>query len=58
MKVRNIELRNFRNYDKLQLSLDSDNLVFLGNNAQEKTNLLEAIYYASTLRSFRTNDDF
>ena len=58
MKVKNIELRNFRNYDKLKLSLDFNNLVFLGNNAQGKTNLLEAIYYASTLRSFRTNDDF
>lgn len=58
MKIKNITLRNFRNYEELNLPIEENNLVFLGNNAQGKTNLLEALYYSSTLRSFRTNDDF
>ncbi|MBR3694459.1 MAG: DNA replication/repair protein RecF [Erysipelotrichales bacterium] len=57
MKIKHIELKQFRNYDTLQLPLSNDLLFFLGNNAQGKTNLLEAIYYASTTRSFRSSSD-
>ena len=52
--IRQIELHNFRNYEKLSLSVDSTYNLFIGNNGQGKTNLLEAIFFTSMLRSFRT----
>lgn len=57
MKIKNISLRNFRNYEMLQLSFENNILFFLGDNAQGKTNLLEAFYYSSTARSFRTSEE-
>lgn len=57
MKIRKINLKQFRNYDRLELLLDENLLFFLGNNAQGKTNLLEALYFASTIRSFRSSND-
>lgn len=57
MKITNIELINFRNYKKLNLSIDSNINLILGNNAQGKTNLIESIYLSSMGKSFRTNKD-
>ncbi|MGZ8921053.1 MAG: DNA replication/repair protein RecF [Limisphaerales bacterium] len=48
-----LRLRDFRNYGRLDLEFTPGFQLFLGNNAQGKTNILEAIYLLSTLRSFR-----
>lgn len=48
-----IELKNFRNIEKASVSFTDGVNVILGSNAQGKTNLLEAIYTASTGKSFR-----
>ncbi len=55
MKVNLLKLNGFRNYKDCRLACDSQLNVFLGRNAQGKTNLLEAIYFLATARSPRTN---
>lgn len=55
MYVKKIKLKNFRNYDDLELDFNEKVNIFVGDNAQGKTNLLEAIYFTSIGRSFRTN---
>lgn len=57
MKVRSLTLRNYRNYEELELFLSEDINVFLGQNAQGKTNVLEAVYYSALGRSHRTSVD-
>lgn len=57
MKFKSIELTHFRNYEKLIISLNSSMTVFVGENGQGKTNLLEALSFFSDLRSFRTNKE-
>lgn len=57
MYIKSIELKNFRNYDDLNLSFNKNINLILGNNAQGKTNLLEGIYLTAFGRSFRTNKD-
>lgn len=57
MKITQIQLRNFRNYESCQLSLDSKINVIIGKNAQGKTNLLESIVFLSTTRSHRAMTD-
>ncbi|RYL90893.1 DNA replication/repair protein RecF [Sporolactobacillus sp. THM7-4] len=57
MKLKSIELTNFRNYDSLSLSFSDSVNVFLGENAQGKTNLLEAIYVLAIAKSARTSHD-
>ena len=47
-------LRNFRNYSEAEVHLVPRLNIFFGDNAQGKTNLLEAIYLIATGRSFRT----
>jgi DNA replication and repair protein RecF len=48
-----LRLRDFRNYGRLDLDISPGFHVLLGDNAQGKTNILEAIYLMATLRSFR-----
>jgi DNA replication and repair protein RecF len=50
-----IRLHDFRNYERLRLPLKPGFTVLLGDNGQGKTSLLEAIYFLSLLRSFRTH---
>lgn len=57
MYVKNLQLINFRNYKELSIELNKNINIFIGNNAQGKTNVLESIYYASIGRSHRTNKD-
>lgn len=57
MRVCGVKLNNFRNYKELDLPIDSDISVFYGENAQGKTNILEAVYLCSCLRSHRTSKD-
>ena len=53
MQVKKITLRDFRNIKEVSLSFSPDTNVLFGDNAQGKTNLLEAIYFASIGKSFR-----
>lgn len=57
MNVDNIRLINFRNYKNIKINFNKNINVFVGKNAQGKTNLLEAIYMCSTGKSFRTSRD-
>lgn len=52
--IRQIKLKDFRNYDELHLEINSSQNLFIGNNGQGKSNLLEAIFFTAMLRSFRT----
>lgn len=51
MYICHLELLNYRNYARLELDLSARIHLFQGDNAQGKTNLLEAIYYLATTRS-------
>ncbi len=53
MHLSQLRLRDFRNYGRLDVEFAPGFHLLLGNNAQGKTNILEAIYLLSTLRSFR-----
>jgi DNA replication and repair protein RecF len=57
MKVSKIILRNFRNYVNLSLDFTAGINIFVGQNAQGKTNILESIYYGAMGRSHRSNVD-
>ena len=57
MFIKEIELKNYRNYDQLKIEMNEKVNLILGNNAEGKTNLLESIYLSSIGRSFRTNKD-
>ncbi len=49
--------RNFRNYEQLDLHFSAKINIVIGGNAQGKTNILEGIYFLSTAKSHRTNQD-
>ena len=53
MHVAHLRLRDFRNYGRLDADFAAGFHLLLGDNAQGKTNILEAIYLIATLRSFR-----
>ena len=57
MRLKDLRLINFRNYDTSIIQLNENINVFIGENAQGKTNLLEAMYLLSQGKSFRTNSD-
>jgi len=57
MIIRKLVLRNFRSYDSVDLIFDKGLSVILGENAEGKTNIVEAIHYLSLARSFRTAED-
>lgn len=53
--IKRLFLSNFRNYKQAEINFNSQNIVFTGRNGQGKTNLLEAVFFLSVLRSFRTS---
>lgn len=57
MILQELSLRNFRNYEQLQLEFAPGVNILLGENAQGKTNLLEAIHVLALTRSHRTSKD-
>lgn len=57
MQIQSIELNNFRNYKNLYLELDGGTNILYGDNAQGKTNILEAIYLSGTSKSHKSSKD-
>ncbi len=57
MKLKTIKLQNFRNYKTLNIKLDENTNIFYGDNAQGKTNILEAVSIATTTKSHRNAKD-
>lgn len=57
MRVKKLKLKQFRNYDALELTLDPGVNLFFGPNGSGKTNLLEAVHYCALGRSHRTAQD-
>lgn len=55
MYLKRLQLRNFRNIEEEAVDFDEGVNLIQGGNAQGKTSLLEALYFLSTGRSFRTN---
>ena len=53
MYLSKIELTHHRNYSKLKVKLDPNINIFIGNNAQGKTNILESIYVLALTKSHR-----
>jgi len=57
MILKKLQLKHFRNYEELVIDFDKKINIFVGNNAQGKTNILESIYVLAIARSHRTTDD-
>ena len=57
MKINSLDLKNFRNYDMLNISFDEETNIIYGDNAQGKTNILEAVYVSATTKSHRGSKD-
>ena len=57
MQIPELTLRSYRSYETLHLAFDPGVQIFLGANAQGKTNIIEALYYAAFGRSHRTSSD-
>jgi len=58
MKIKNIQIKNFRNYPSLDIAINNDVVILTGPNAVGKTNLLESVYFASLFKSFRDDTEF
>lgn len=57
MYIKNIDLKNYRNYKELKAVFSDKVNIFIGNNAQGKTNLLESIYMNAMAKSFKNIRD-
>ncbi len=57
MRLTHLSLTNFRNFTRLDLDVPGGTIMLVGNNAQGKTSLLEAIYFLATLSSFHASSD-
>lgn len=57
MRIKSLKLKNFRNYHLLNLDFENEANIFYGDNAQGKTNILEAVYLSGTTKSHRGAKD-
>ena len=57
MKIKQLKLKNYRNYNLLDIEFDDSTNIFYGDNAQGKTNILESIYLCGTTKSHRGTKD-
>ena len=57
MIIKSLELADFRNYETLDISFDKGTNILYGDNAQGKTNILEAIYVSATTKSHKGSKD-
>ena len=53
MIVKRLELTDYRNYESLEIEFADGSNILYGNNAQGKTNILEAVYLSGTTKSHR-----
>lgn len=58
MGLKQVNLENFRNYQKAEVKITSDLVLILGENATGKTNFIESLYFISHLKSFRVTNEF
>ena len=56
MRITGFELKNFRNCISIKREIDTEKTLIIGKNGQGKTNILEALYFLSTLKSPRTSN--
>lgn len=57
MYIESVQLKNFRNYRTLELGFDKGTNILYGDNAQGKTNILEAVYLCGTTKSHKGSKD-
>ena len=57
MWLKQLSIQHFRNYQELEVEFHPGLNIFLGQNAQGKTNILESIYFLALTRSHRTRND-
>ena len=57
MKIKNLKLKNFRNYEELNIELDDNLNIFIGDNAQGKSNILESIVVLALTKSYMNVKD-
>lgn len=57
MIIKSLELKNFRNYNDLDISFDAGTNILYGDNAQGKTNVLESLYLSATTKSHKGSKD-
>ena len=57
MIIEYLELSDFRNYEDIHIDLSPDTNIFFGENAQGKTNILEAVFITGTTRSHKGSHD-
>lgn len=57
MIIQSIQLNNFRNYNSLSMDFDRETNILYGDNAQGKTNVLEAVYLCTTTKSHKGSKD-
>ena len=57
MIIESLDLKNYRNYDILNMNFDKNVYIIYGDNAQGKTNILESIYFCPTSKSHRGRKD-
>ena len=57
MIIKSIELSNFRNYESLEIHFDNGTNILYGDNAQGKTNILEAAFLSGTTKSHKGSKD-
>ncbi len=57
MHLKHLSLTNFRNFARLDVDLPQRVVLLVGNNAQGKTSILEAIYFLASFTSFQTHSD-
>ena len=57
MNLSQLTLKNYRNYENAILNFNNKINIIIGDNAQGKTNILEAIYFLAITKSYRTSDD-
>ena len=57
MIIKSLELSDYRNYESLNITFDKGTNILFGDNAQGKTNILEAIYLCATTKSHKLSKD-
>ena len=57
MYIKSLELKNYRNYESLCINISPGTNILYGDNAQGKTNILEAVYLAGTSKSHKGSKD-